>query len=126
MKKELTAMALLVLLCCGAAFNIRHINSFTGEISACLERSEAAAQAGDFQGALEALDECIGLWDGQHSYTNVFIRHPELDASYESLFEIQELLFQEDGRAAASAYSQMRYRLECIAYMEKPSLGSIF
>ena len=126
MKRELCAGALLLLLMLGAALNIRHIDALTGAVSGCLERAEAEAGLGDYEAALGALDRGLAIWDGAHGYTNVFIRHPELDDIYDCFYELRETLLQRDAAALPAAFQKVQYHLDCIAFMEHISAGSVF
>lgn len=126
MKKEIFAALLMLLLIAGAALNVRHMDKLTGQVGACLERSEAAAQRGDFDAALNALEAGISLWEKEHSYTNIFIRHPELDDTYDTFYELKEIILQKDSEAFPAAFQKVQYHLDCINFMERPTIGSIF
>lgn len=126
MKRELFALLLLALLIAGAFLNIRHIDSLTQSVSACLDRSEKYAGEGDFDGALAAFESGLSLWHSARSYTNVFIRHPELDATYDTFYELEEALLQQDAEALPAVYSKLQYHLSCISFMEHLSAGSVF
>lgn len=126
MKRELFALALLALLFAGSLLNIRHIDRLTDSVSACLDRSEEYARQGDFDAALAAFESGLALWHSAHGYTNVFIRHPELDDTYDTFYELEQVLLEQDGDAFPAAFSKLQYHLSCIAYMEHLSAGSIF
>ena len=126
MKREICAGALLLLLALCAWLNIRHIDSLTDSVSTCLDRSEAAAERGDYTAALNALETGLSIWDGAHSYTNIFIRHPELDDTYDTFYELKETLLQQDAAALPAAFQKLQYHLDCIAFMEHLSPGSVF
>lgn len=126
MKREFFALLLLALLIAGALLNIRHIDNLTQSVSACLDCSEAYAQQGDFDGALAAFERGLSLWHSAHGYTNIFIRHPELDDTYDTFYELEEILLQQDAEAFPAVYSKLQYHLSCISFMEHLSAGSVF
>lgn len=126
MKKEIAAAALLVLLIAASALNTAHIEALTADVSRDLTRSQEAALSGDLDGAMESYQAALSRWERERSYCNVFIRHPELDASYDTFYELEETLLSGDTESLPAAYSKLIYHLDCIAYMERPSWGSIF
>lgn len=126
MKKEIAAVALLILLIAAAALNTAHIQTLTGDVSGYLTRSQEAALSGDMDAAMESYRAALSLWEGERSYCNVFIRHPELDASYDTFYDLEETLLSGDTESLPAIYSKLLYHLDCIAYMERPSCGSIF
>ena len=62
MKRELAAGLLLLMLLLGAALNIRHVDALTEELLVSLDRSENAAERGDFNAALTAYQNALTLW----------------------------------------------------------------
>lgn len=126
MKKEITAAALLIVIIITAALNTLHIEGMTADITRCLERSERAALRGDTGIALDSYRDAIAIWERQRDYGNVFIRHTELDTCYDMFYELEEALLSEERENLPSVYSKLIYHLSSIAYMERPSCGSIF
>ena len=126
MKREIIAGGLLLFLIAGSLLNIRRVEVLTETVAACALRSERHAARGDFEAALKALDQGLEIWDKAHGYTNVFIRHPELDAAYEAFYDIRAVLLQKDEEAVPGAYAKLLYRLDCMAFMERLSAGSVF
>lgn len=126
MKKETIAVTLLVLIIAAAALNTRRIESLTKQVGFYLSQSEEAAERGEFDEALRKFESALILWEGNRDYTNVFIRHPELDSSYDVFYELEEALLEGEAEVLPAAYSKLKYHMDCIAYMERPSWGSIF
>ena len=62
MKRELAAGALLLLLMAGAWWNIRAVDTLTGDILAGLDISQAAEEQGDHLTAQAALDKALNRW----------------------------------------------------------------
>ena len=124
MTRELAAGALLLLLIAGAWWNIRAVDSLTGDILAGLDASQAAEEQGDNPGAQAALDAALNRWLEADSYTHIFIRHAEIDSTADAFYELQSQLLSGEGDSSA-AYDKLRYHLDSIQRMEHPSFGSI-
>ncbi len=126
MKRELFAAALLLLLIIASLFNLSHVQKLTDELLIYLSQSENALESNNAQLAMEYWEKAFKLWESSYSYTHIFIRHQEIDSTAEDFYSVKELILQEETTASSAAYQQLRYRLECIARMEKPTLGSVF
>ena len=124
MKRELAAGALLLLLMAGAWWNIHAVDALTGEIMGDLDSSQAAEEQGRHTDAQAALDNALNRWLEADSYTHIFIRHAEIDATADAFYELQSQLLSGEGDSSA-AYDKLRYHLDSIQRMEHPSLGSI-
>lgn len=124
MNREWAAGILLVLLIVGAWWNIRAVDRLTGDILAGLEASQEAEERGDQSGAQAALDTALNRWLEADSYTHIFIRHAEIDATADAFYELESQLRAGEGDSSA-AYGKLRYHLDSIRRMEHPSLGSI-
>lgn len=79
MKKELFAAAILASLAALSAWNLCHIKSLTGEIAGIVELSASAVQENDWDRAEQLAKSARLRWQQAAGYTNVFIRHSELD-----------------------------------------------
>lgn len=126
MKREIGAAVLLTALVLTALWNVRRADFLTDQIACNLDRSERAADRGDMETALTALDNAIALWDDEKVYTGVFLRHPDVDSVSDAFFELRELLLRKDAEAAPAALSRLRYHLDTIDFMEHLSVGTIF
>lgn len=126
MKRELGAIALLLLLLLTAAWNLSHADFLTGAIEKNLLRSERALQRGEAENARKAFDEAQTLWESARSYTGMFLRHPDADSVSDAFFELRELLLQGEREAAPAAYAKLRYHLATLDAMEHPSLATVF
>lgn len=126
MKREICAAVLLLLLIAAAALNTLHIDRLTDLVETSLTRAENAAEQGDFETALVMLENALSVWQGDRDYTDVFLRHPDLDAASDAFYELEELLRQKDADALPAVFKKLRYHLESIDYMEHLSVGTIF
>ena len=80
MKREAVAAGLLFLLLLGTALHLRCTDRLIAAVERDLDRTEQAAQAGDYETALDTLEIAHSLWDAHRSYAQAFFRHPDLDA----------------------------------------------
>lgn len=124
-KREYTAIAVLALLLALSVWNLKSIDTLTGDIEISLSKSQSAAEKLDFKTARQRLDEGLELWLSADSYTHIFLRHPEIDSTADAFYELQQVLMQEDATACAAAYDKLRYHLDSIDGMEHLSFGSI-
>ena len=125
MKREAAAAALLLLL---IALTLRHLQTtdrLIGAVDRSLLRTEQAAGAGDYDKALEALEEGRRLWNGHRSYAQALFRHPDLDALQDAFSGLELALRQRDP-AWPAALRLLRYHLEMLGQMEHPRSRSIF
>ncbi len=126
MKRELTAVVLLLALLVASLINLRYYDALTGRIEAELTRSESAAERGEFDAALEAYERAESLWLGARRYTSIFLRHPEVDSTSDAFFDLKELLIEGKSEECAAAFDKLCYHLECLNSMEHVGLGSVF
>lgn len=126
MSREVLASLLLLLLIVGAWWNIRAVDSLSGDMLSSLEESEQAADKGDWAAALKAMDNALERWLKADSYTHIFIRHSEIDSTADAFYELRELLLSGDLDSCGAAYGKLRYHIISIQEMEHPSIGSIF
>lgn len=125
MKKELAAGCLLLLLILGAWLNIRHIDALTEGVTTCLSLSEKAAEEGDTDAALSALQDALDRWNRERGYAGVFLNHRDLDAVYDAFYQLEELLLQGDIQAAPAAYQRLRTCLEELRDLEHARLETV-
>ena len=126
MKREICALLLLAALAAASVWNIRRADALTDEIREHLELSEKALMADDRKYAGEQLEAALRIWLAARSYTQVFLRHPELDGTSDVFFETLRDLRAGETRALSAGYEQLRYHIDSISDMEHLSLGSIF
>ena len=125
MKRELCAGILLLLLIAGAVWNVHCADVLFDTVEQSLHRAELAAGRGDFDGARAALQNGQEVWNRHGRYTQIFFRHPDLDAIQDAFFELDQLFLQKD-KAWPAALSLLRYHLKTVDDMEHVTLGSVF
>ena len=126
MKREIGALALLGILIAGSVWNIRKADRLTGEIREHIEISEQAVRAGDSKYAVEQLEAALRIWLAARDYTQIVLRHPELDETSDVCYETLQALKGGEYRAVPAAFERLHYHLDCIADMEHVRPGSIF
>ena len=125
MKRELAAAALLLLLIFGAAWNLHRADALTLKVVNSLDRAEQAARQGDYDSALLLLKEGQDVWNAQNGYTQVFFRHPDLNALQDAFAQAEQLLRQKDPSWPAML-SLLRYHLRMVDQMEHVTWGTVF
>ena len=126
MKREWIAVGLLSLLFAAASLNIVKADRLLDLININLARSENAVSRDDYETAAANFENGFSIWQGARLYTNVFLRHPDVDAASDAFYDLRQLLLQKDKEALPAAFARLRHRLEVIDYMEHPSIGTIF
>ena len=126
MKREYGAAAVLALLILLSGWSIRRTDRLTAELNIALEKSRSAAETLDGRRARELFEESLRLWLDAEGYTHIFIRHSEIDAITDAFYELSAALDADDRKEREAAFDRLRYHLDSVNSMEKPSLGSVF
>ena len=126
MKKAVAAAILLALLFGAAAWNIAHIDSLTGSLTASADEALAHCRAEDYDAAEASLREAIERWDGAENYTHIMIRHAEVDSATDAFYAALEPILTHDADAAESAIECLKAHLQSIGSMEHVSFRSVF
>ena len=126
MKRELAAAAVLALLIGISAWNIRKVETLTGDIEIALCKSRTAAEQLDFRQAREHMSDGLDMWIEAERYTHCFISHSQISAASQVFYELQKTIAEEDIVACTPAYNELKYVLRSIRGTERMSLGSIF
>lgn len=126
MKKAVFAVTLLLLLCALSLWNLRHLETLTGELLGGVEEAQSHWRREDFQSAEQALDRTIGCWLASDGYTHIFIRHSEIDAASDIFYDLRGDILAKDTENAEANAEKLRYHLQSIYSMEQISLKSIF
>ena len=124
MKKEIFAIALLVLLFTASLFNIWYFDDLTFRIEEELSLSRVQLASGDVPMAREHLEKALNMWLDADGYTHIFIRHPEIDSTADAFYELGQAL-EENSESCRAAYDKLLYHLESIRTMEHLRFGSI-
>ena len=126
MKREICAALLLLVLIGASVWNIRRADRLTDEIREHLELSERALLAADPNYAKEQLEAAKRIWLSARGYTQIFLRHTELDGTSDVFYETLQDLQAGELRALPAAYERLRYHLDSIRDMEHVRWGTVF
>ena len=126
LKRELAAAAVLALLIGISVWNLGKIDSLTEEIEVALCKSRTSVEHLDFRQAREHMADAIVLWMDAEKYTHCFISHAQISDASQALYQLQQTIAEEDPISCGPEYSRVRYLLQSIRDVERPSLGSIF
>lgn len=125
MKKMYLGIVILAVLLCAAVYNVHYLDKKMDRLLAYVDTAGALAERDDFDGACALLREAINYWDGMDSYTNVFIRHSDIDSAIDAFYDCLGCMQDGSGDYPASL-EKLRARLGGIIRIEHLSLGSIF
>jgi hypothetical protein len=126
MKRELAALALLLLLVVGAWWNVQTVDQLTDSIRRDLLQSQQAVAQGDYPTAERLLQQGLARFVKAAPYTQVFIRHDEIDSCMDAFYDYAATLCEEESPEALAACEKLLYHLQGIDSMEHPLPGSIF
>ena len=126
MKKELVALSLLLLILAGNLWNQRTLDRLTSALDSRVEAAYVSAQAGDRARAKEAAERAEKQWIDAGLYTQIFIRHTDIDALTAAFCDYRAALAAGDEADVLNAYLSLRTGLRSLREMEKLSFGSIF
>ena len=125
MKKEWLACCTLLLIALGAAVNIIYLRHMTLEIEVRLDAADAACTRQAYPEAEAALNQALDLWRSAEGYTHIFIRHSEVDATTESLYEaISDA--KDHPAEVKTSIRHLRHQLHELRSMDTPRWGSVF
>ena len=126
MKKAVLAGAIMLSMLALSLWNTHHLDAFTDDLVAILERSRTCWAAGDAQGAAALADQALSSWFAAENYTHIFIRHAEVDSATDAFYSLLAALSGEDIAAAGRAYERVIAHLHMIDAMEHLTLKSVF
>lgn len=126
MKKEITALSLLILLFAGSLLNLYCLDKTIDGVKQEVDSSYDSFLSGDSTAAAEELEKAIMRWEDASTYTYIVVRHSEIDSTSEALFETLGLVKEGEHGEAEGAYRSLFYHLKNLVDMERVTLGSIF
>lgn len=126
MKRELAALAVLILLVATSIWNITQINTVTEEISIAICKSRTATEQLNFKSSRKFIDEGLKIWQENSAYTQIFLSQAQIDETTQSFYQLMEAVNNEDILTLSPSYEAMLHRLESIRDSELISIGSIF
>lgn len=125
MRKMYAGILILAVLLCAAVYNVHYLDSKMDRLLAYVDTAGTMAGLGQTDSAAAVLSQALSYWDSMGSYTHVFIRHSEIDATSDAFYDCLDCI--QDGEADTdAALGKLRSHLCSIVDMEHLSLGSIF
>lgn len=123
--REWIAGLVLIGLLLGAFVNLKHLDALVDDVKTQINHSQDAYASGNSEEASRRLAAAYHRWQRDTPYTNIFLRHPEIDAISDAFWELSQRL--QDGEAAdlSASYALLLYHLNAIDQMEHPWPGSI-
>ena len=125
MKKELIALSVLVLLFAGSLVNTHFLDKLTGEIVSYIEESARHIDWQDWEKARVMAEKAYKRWESGSAYTQIVLRHVEIDAASSTLSELLKEVYSENAGAAKAAAKTASARLKSVAEIERVRPGSI-
>ena len=126
MKKEIVALALLLLIAAGNIWNHRRLDRLITELNALTAEAFAASQEQNWPAAETAARRAEDQWAAANGYTHIFIRHTDIDALTEAFCDYRGALSGRDEGDILAGYLRLSAGLRSLLDMEKLSAGSIF
>lgn len=126
MKKMYIGILILAILLASSLYNVHYLEKKIGVLLNDVSATQELADAGDFEGAAEMLQQTLNSWNSMDSYTHIFIRHSETDSTSDAFFEYMSDLCAQDPGSAQGSCEALKHHLMSIVTMEQVSIGSIF
>lgn len=125
MKREYVATIALILMCVGTGLNTKYVQHTSRELCTYVDASREAYESEEYTAAEDELKRAIDLWLDPSSYIYISLRHTEIDALTDSFYDVLSHVY---GRSeeCIGGYENLITGIQRIAYIETPSLGSIF
>ena len=126
MKKEMFAALLLLIIICAAFINIRLLENVTAEVLSLVDDAASEARAGDWSKAKMAAEKAAGSWEKHGSYTQIVLRHSEIDSVNSLIGELQKEIYLESEGGTKGVAGEIRTKLALMLEIERVKPGSIF
>ena len=126
MKKELFALALLLLILVGNVWNQHRLETLTSSLDTLVEEAYASARNGLWQQAAHAAQEAEAQWTDADLYTHIFIRHTDIDALTAAFCDCRGAIAGRDEGDILGSFLRLSAGLHSLLDMETLSAGSVF
>lgn len=125
MKKEIIAVISLILLFIGAACNILQIRKISNSMSDHIQNAAHACNTNQFDVGEQLLNNALTLWLNNDNYTHIFIRHSEVDATTDAIYDAISAV-RDKSQSSIYEISKIQYHIDSIYAMEKITFKSVF
>jgi len=124
--KEISVIALLVLMLAAAFVNVRYLNKLTDDVTAAAERAAALAEAGKWDEAASEAESASKKWESKENYTHMVLRHSEIEECTAALNGFLKEIYMKEEGGVKGALAAVKSQMTSIASIERVKLGSIF
>lgn len=125
MKKELVAVAILVLILAASLINISFVDSRMGGLSSQVKQAGRLVDEGRTDEASALLGDSLREWKSLDGYVHIMLRHDEIDPITDEYYALLDEL-RSGGDATSASFETLINRLNGLADMERLSLASVF
>lgn len=126
MKKEILVGCFLVVMLAAALLNIHYLNKLTDNVTQLIDESVKSAEQGEWDQAVKKAEEAAKMWSESDTHTHLVLRHPEVEATADAIYDYMAQIYAGDERTAKGAAQAAISRLKSISSIEQIKLGSIF
>ena len=126
MKKEICAIAILLILILGSLANLIHLNDLMEQINLHADYSALYCSLEDYNAAYEETTRALQLWNISDKYTQIFIRYTDVDTVYDLFFDLLKAIENREKSEAIYLVKELKHRTESIMDTEKLSFEGVF
>ena len=126
MKKELFAASLLAAIFILAIANNHHLETITDSMTLLILEAEQSSSNCEWDKAYDAANNAVNTWLSSSPYIHVVLRHDDIEALTDHMYELLEHIGSKDIGAISSAATLVKAHLHNIQNMDKIHLGSVF
>lgn len=126
MKRIWIALAILGGIFGASLLGAQWLDGFTGQLTGLLERSEQAAQAGDWDTAAALTDQAQRTWQRHSGGLHVVLRHSDIDQVHISFVEAGRLLRSQELGEYTAANARLMVQLDLLREAEQLTLQNLF
>ena len=107
-------------------YSIHHLRTLTDELCMLADNAADLAEEDQWEKAAEAAGALEKRWMESMRFTQIILRHSEIDFTTESIFELLRGVYAKEKEDVKSAARLTQSHLINLVSMERISLGSIF
>ena len=126
MRKMVFAAALLTLLLAVSLWNLSYLGDFVEELHGYTAEARALAEVGDFSKAAERVVAALGRWQEKGGYTQMLLRHTEINTITDAFYARLNDLYAGDGGKATGNFERLDACLVALRDAERLTWGNIF
>ena len=126
MKKEIFAGLFLLAMLTVLLINIGQLSSLCDKVSSSVQESGRNAAADNWEQAALQAEKALDDWLEKDPYTHVVLRHSEINAITDLLYDLLEATYNEEAGSVACISRKTVTQLQSLSSIERVRLGSIF